>query len=204
MVVSYKLRLAVQKSVCGGLELTAATQYEVMIQSLQWDGLRSLWQGIEQRNTQGWDSGKAFEYLVLRAFQLDGAEVRYSYSVKLFGEEIEQVDGVVYYSGLACLIESKDFADKVNVDITPIAKLRNQLLRRPASTLGLVFSRTGFTDPARHLSYFSLPQTILLWSGEEIKYALEQEKICELLILKYRVCVEDGLPDYDVRERDIP
>ncbi len=77
------------------------------------------------------------------------------------------------------------------------------LLHRPASTLGLVFSRTGFTDPARHLSYFSLPQTILLWSGEELKYALERESICELLLLKYRVCVEDGLPDYDVRERDI-
>jgi Restriction endonuclease len=186
------------------LELAAAAQYEAMIQSLQWDGLRSLWQGIERRNIQGWDAGKAFEYLVVRAFELDGAEVRYSYSVKLFGEEVEQVDGVVYYSGLSCLIESKDFADKVNVDITPIAKLRNQLLRRPASTLGLVFSRTGFTDPARHLSYFSLPQTILLWSGEEIKYALEKEAICELLVLKYRVCIEDGLPDYDVRERDIP
>jgi hypothetical protein len=186
------------------LDLTAAAQYEVMIQSLQWDGLRALWQNIEQRNTQGWDAGKAFEYLVLRAFQLDGADVRYSYSVKLFGEEIEQVDGVVYVAGLACLIESKDFADKVNVDITPIAKLRNQLLRRPASTIGLVFSRTGFTDPARHLSYFSLPQTILLWTGDEIKYALEQEEICELLVLKYRGCVEDGLPDYDVREKDIP
>jgi Restriction endonuclease len=186
------------------LQLAAAAQYEAMIQSLQWQDLRSLWTKIEQRNTPGWDAGRAFEYLVLRAFELDGAEVKYSYSVKLFGEEVEQVDGVVYCAGLSCLVESKDFADKTNVDIVPIAKLRNQLLRRPTSTIGLVFSRTGFTDPARHLSYFSLPQTILLWSGEEIQYALEQESICELLVLKYRVCVEDGLPDYDVRERDIP
>lgn len=184
--------------------MTTAAQYEATIQALQWDGLRSLWQGIEQRHTPGWDQGKAFEYLVLRAFELDGADVRYSYSVKLFGEEVEQVDGVVYCSGLACLIESKDFAENVNVDIAPIAKLRNQLLRRPASTLGLVASRTGFTDPARHLSHFSLPQTILLWSGEEMNYALRQERMCDLLLLKYRVCVEDGLPDYDVRERDIP
>ncbi len=139
----------------------------------------------------------------MRAFQLDGADVRYSYSVRLFGEEVEQIDGVIYWSGLACLVESKDLADKINVDIAPIAKLRNQLLRRPASTLGLVFSRTGFTEPARHLSYFSLPQTILLWSGEELKYALAQESICDLLWLKYRVCVEDGLPDYDVREKEI-
>jgi hypothetical protein len=186
------------------LELTASAKYEAMAQSLQWKDLRSLWESIENRSTPGWDAGKAFEYLILRAFQLDGADVKYSYSVRLFGEEIEQVDGVVYFAGLSCLVESKDFANKVNVDIVPIAKLRNQLLRRPASTIGSVFSRTGFTDPARHLSYFSLPQTILLWSGEEVNYALEQESICELLILKYRVCVEDGLPDYDVRERDIP
>lgn len=184
--------------------MTTEAQYKTMIQSLQWKDLRDLWEGIRNRNTPGWDAGKAFEYLIVRAFHLDGAEVKYSYRVKLFGEEVEQVDGVVYCSGLSCLLESKDFADKVNVDIAPIAKLRNQLLRRPASTIGLVFSRTGFTDPARHLSYFSLPQTILLWSGEEIQYALEQESICELLLLKYRVCIEDGLPDYDVRERDIP
>ncbi len=184
--------------------MTGAAQYESIIQSLQWDGLRSLWDNIETRNTPGWDAGKAFEYLILRAFQLDGAKVRWPYRVKLFGEEVEQIDGVIYYGGLSCLVESKDFADKTNVDIAPIAKLRNQLLRRPASTIGLVFSRTGFTDPARHLSYFSLPQTILLWTGEEIKYALEKEEICELLTLKYQVCVEDGLPDYDVRERDIP
>ncbi len=124
--------------------------------------------------------------------------------MKLFGEVVEQIDGVVYCSGLSCLVESKDFADQTNVDIAPIAKLRNQLLRRPAGTIGLVFSRTEFTDPARHLSYFSLPQTILLWNGEEIKYALENEIISELLTLKYRVCVEHGLPDYNIRERDIP
>ncbi len=184
--------------------MAGATHYENKIKSLQWDGLRLLWGNIQARNTIGWDAGKAFEYLVLRAFELDGAEIKWPYRVKLFGEEVEQVDGVIYYAGLSCLVESKDLADNVNVDIAPIAKLRNQLLRRPASTLGLVFSRTGFTDPARHLSYFSLPQTILLWNGEELKYSLENEAICELLTLKYRVCVEDGLPDYDVRERDIP
>ena len=184
--------------------MTSAAQYENAIKSFQWDGLRSLWNQIENRSTPNWDSGKAFEYMVLRAFELDGAEVKWPYRVKLFGEEVEQIDGVIYSGGLSCLVESKDFADKSNVDIAPIAKLRNQLLRRPASTLGLVFSRTGFTDPARRLSYVSSPQNILLWNGEEIKYALEKEIICELLTLKYRVCVEDGLPDYDVREREIP
>lgn len=182
--------------------MATAEQYESIIASLQWDGLRALWDNIEKRNTPGWEQGKAFEYLVIRAFQLDGAEVKYPYRVQLFEEEVEQIDGAVYCSGLSYLVESKDF--KTNVDVTPIAKLRNQLLRRPAGTVGLVFSRTGFTEAARHLSHFSLPQAILLWHGEEIKYVLENEIIGELLTLKYRVCVENGFPDYDIRERDIP
>jgi hypothetical protein len=182
--------------------LVAAKDYERMIQSLQWDELRTLWDNIENRSTPGWDAGKAFEYLVLRAFQLDGAEIKWPYSVTFFDEVVEQIDGAIYYSGLSCLVESKDFADKT-VDITPIAKLRNQLLRRPAGTVGLMFSRTGFTNAAVSLSCFSLPQAILLWNGAEIKYALEREKICELLTLKYRACVEDGLPDYNAIEGEV-
>lgn len=85
----------------------------------------------------------------------------------------------------------------------PIAKVRNQLLRRPAGTVGLLFSRSGFTPPARSLAYFALPQAILLWSGGEMRYALEQREMCDLLVTKYRACVEDGLPDYNVRERNI-
>ena len=190
--------------VIGVLELVAAQDCERMIQSLGWDGLRTLWDNIENRSTPGWDAGKAFEYLVIRAFQLDGADIRWPYSVKFFGEEVEQIDGAVHCLGLSCLVESKDFADGTKVNIAPIAKLRNQLLRRPAGILGLIFSRTGFTEPARNLSCFSSPQGILLWNGEEIKYALDNENMCELLILKYRAYIEDGLPDYNVRERDIP
>ncbi len=75
--------------------MATSEQYESIIASLQWDGLRALWDNIEKRNTPGWEQGKAFEYLVIRA-------------------------------------------------------------------------------------------------------------ICKLLTLKYRVCVENGFPDYDIRERDIP
>lgn len=182
--------------------MTTEAKYKNIINSLQWDGLRSLWDSIEERHTPDWEAGKAFEYLVLRAFQLDGAEVKFPYSVKLFDEEVEQIDGAIHCLGISCLVESKDFTDR-KVDIAPIAKLRNQLLRRPAATVGVVFSRTGFTDPARNLSRFLSPQAILLWDGDEIKYALDNEKICELLVLKYRVCIEDGLPDYNIIERNI-
>lgn len=183
--------------------MTTSAEYESIIKPMQWDALRFLWDSIKMRNTPNWNAGKAFEYLVIRAFELDGAEVRYPYNVRLFEEEIEQIDGAIHISGLSCLVESKDFEDK-KVDIAPVAKLRNQLLRRPTTTVGAVFSRTGFTDPARTLSRFLSPQAILLWDGNEIEYALDNEKICELLILKYRVCIEDGLPDYNVTTRNIP
>jgi len=32
---------------------------------------------------------------------------------------------------------------------------------------------------------------------------LEQQTVCALLRLKYQMCVERGIPDYNVRERDI-
>jgi hypothetical protein len=77
-----------------------------------------------------WDEGKALEYLVLRAFQLDGAEVAWPYTVKVKDRIVEQIDGVMYVDSLACLIECKDTSQEVNIEA--IAKLRNQLLRRPA------------------------------------------------------------------------
>jgi hypothetical protein len=183
--------------------LATAAAYQARIELFQWADLRSLWAAIERRDTPDWEPGKAFEYLVLRAFQLDGADIRWPYSVRLFDEELEQIDGVIYYSGLSCLVESKDFV-KDAVDTAPIAKLRNQLLRRPSGTLGAMFSRTGFTGPARNLSYFALPQTILLWNGREIQYGLEQETIGRSLTLKYRACVEEGLTDYNTMEGNVP
>ena len=181
--------------------MPTAAEYEAQIALLDWNGLRALWSAIEQRDTPGWDAGKALEYLVIRAFQLDGAQVRWPYRVLLFGEEVEEIDGAVHCYGLSCLVESKDLIGDVATG--PIAKLRNQLLRRPAGTVGVLFSRTEFTDAAWLLAHLALPQAILLWTGVEIENMLVQERACDLLLAKYRFCVEEGLPDYDVREREI-
>lgn len=139
-------------------------EYEAKIANYNWDDLIKLWSEIESGDTPGWGAGKALEYLVLRAFELDGAEVTWPYSVRVDGDELEQIDGVVYSKGLACIIECKDLRKKVN--IVPIAKLRNQLLRRPATISGIVFSRKGFTRNAVKLATLISPQTILLWEGE--------------------------------------
>jgi hypothetical protein len=182
--------------------LATAAEYQARMESFQWADLRSLWADITQRDTPTWEPGKAFEYLVLRAFQLDGATVRWPYRVNLFDEVLEQIDGVIYCGGLACVVESKDLSNG-SVDVAPVAKIRNQLQRRPGNILGVIFSRTGFTNPARKQSYFAFPQTILLWEGEELEYALEQESICQALIQKYRFCVEEGCTDYSTVERGV-
>ena len=70
------------------------------IRELDWSGLRLLWSSIKAGNATGWSPGRAFELLVLRAFELDGAEVRWPYLVYHAGELIEQLDGAVYVDGL--------------------------------------------------------------------------------------------------------
>lgn len=172
-------------------------EYEARIQAMGWPELRTLWNGIKNRDTLDWAPGKAFEYLVLRAFALHSAEVRWPYPVSLYGqnEVIEEIDGSVRVGGLYSLIESKD--EDGNIAIAPIAKLRNQLLRRPAGTIGMVFSSHGFTEAALQLAQFAMPQAILLWTGAEVEFALNNERICDLFELKYRACVDYGMVDFE-------
>lgn len=173
-------------------------EYEKLISSYKHKDLLRLWQEIQTNQAENWESGKAFEYLILRAFQLEGADVRWPYRVKLGEEIIEQIDGLVYADGLACLIECKDQAEPVNVE--PVAKLRNQLLRRPVATIGAIFSRSGFTEPVEILARYLAPQTILLWNGDELDYALKKRWMCRGLAAKYRFCIERGSAIYDLRE----
>lgn len=173
------------------------TEYEALILTHQWEDLLSLWEAIKRRDTPDWNAGKALEYLILRAFQLEDAEVRYPFNVYVSGTQLEQIDGVVYSDALSCMIECKD-SDKAE-NIEPISKLRNQLARRPPQTIGLVFSRSGFTDAAITLAQYVSLQTILLWNGDEIEFALQHRVMRMGLLAKFRACVETGLVDHDFR-----
>jgi hypothetical protein len=179
--------------------MPTAAEYESLIKTHGWKELSKLWQAIQGRNTPGWDKGKAFEYLVLRMFDLNGAEVRWPFEVQLFeGETIEQIDGSVRINNLYCLLESKD--EEAKISTGPVAKLRNQLLRRPAGTVGFLFSSNTFTIPAIQLAHFALPQTILLWEGDDVTRALKENTICMFAEQKYRLCVDRGVPYYSIRE----
>ncbi len=180
-------------------------QYVTRISGYDHSRLQELWEAIIVGDTPEWAPGKALEYLLLRAFQLEGADVSWPFRVALEeqgGETLEEIDGVVYTDGLACLVECKDRVERVNIE--PIAKLRNQLLRRPGTALGIVVSRSGFTDPAVTLAQFTAPQTILLWDGSEVKHALGETCMRSALVKKYRFCVERGIPFYNITAEELP
>ncbi len=191
--------------------MTTEDEYRKKIKKYDWNGLSTLWKAVKSGDTSGWPSGRAFEYLVLRAFQLEGAYIHWPYKVTvgdLTGTEnretAEQIDGFIHTKdGLACLIECKDKGtDKdgkiVRANVEPIAKLRNQLLRRPGTVIGIVFSRSGFTDPASLLARFAAPQIILLWGGDEVEIALGKKCFLKGLTAKYRACVTKGIPNYHI------
>ncbi|MCX6378732.1 MAG: hypothetical protein NT023_04540 [Armatimonadetes bacterium] len=145
-----------------------------------------------------WASGKAFEHVILRAFELESATVKWPYRVKdplgKSQRDMEQIDGAVYHDGMACLIEAKD--ESGHITIEPIAKLQYQLSRRPVGALGLMFSINGFTEPAKLLACFAHPMRILLWEGNELRVYIERSAMCKALTLKYRHAVEHSQPEY--------
>ena len=172
--------------------------YIATIQTKNTAQLLTMLAAVEANRTlRNWPPGKAFEHIVLRAFELEGAAVSWPFHNEMHGQVIEQIDGAVYFEHLACLVESKDYSDPNNIE--PIAKLRNQLTRRPAGTLGLLFARSGFTEPAKTLTRMINPLNILLWEFGELEAGLRTGTMCRALKTKYRVAVERATPDYDTR-----
>lgn len=181
--------------------MTAADKYVALTTAMKWPEIRQLWGQIQSGNTPDWPPGKALEYMLVRAFQLDGAVVRWPYSVSMGEAAIEQIDGVIHINARSFLLECKDTG--IPASIAPVFKLRAQLLRRPASTMGMVVSRSGFTIPALLVAQLTSPPSVLLWSGEEVDHVLKSEAPVAALEAKYRACVEFALIDYDVRVEDL-
>ncbi|MBP5720099.1 MAG: hypothetical protein J6W82_03420 [Bacteroidales bacterium] len=50
------------------------------IQTYNWAKLERLWNKIRDSKKTGWADGKALEYMFVRAFDLEGAEVVYPYN----------------------------------------------------------------------------------------------------------------------------
>jgi hypothetical protein len=168
-------------------------EYIGWIRAMEWPELWGLWENITSGNTPGWGDGKALEHLVVRAFELGGLEMEYPYHVPPGGNPLEQIDGIIYLPHHVYLLECKD---ERATDIEAIAKLRNQLMRRPDTTLGCVFTRENFTEPAVVVADFATPQRILLWSKGDIEGGLKNRNFAVMLQDKYRRLCKYGLTDH--------
>ncbi|MCC7422267.1 MAG: restriction endonuclease [Planctomycetaceae bacterium] len=163
----------------------------------KWDRpvLKQLWNLIRQeQDIEGWSKGRAFEYLVIRAFELEGATIGWPYRVNYpqrFGT-MEQIDGYVHLEGVTFLIESKDYSDPMSIEA--IAKLRFRLEGRPAATMGVVFARSNFSLPTEVFAQFCSPLNVLLWSADDLDYAIEEGTMIKGLRDKYDFAVKFGLP----------
>lgn len=160
--------------------------------------LQSFWIHITAKTLPPlWHAGKAFEYLVIRAFEDEGVSVRYPYPVQSrLGGTLEQVDGALILGERTFLVESKDHATPV--DIGPVAKLRLRLAGRPPGTLGIVFSTSDFSPQTDLICQFLQPLDVLLWGKSDFTQALAARKMRASLEKKVRVAVEEGWSNWPV------
>jgi hypothetical protein len=168
-------------------------EYVKRAEAMSWKALNALWEQIKADDTPDWESGKAFEHLVIRAFRLNKLEAEYPYHVPPGGKPLEQMDGLVHLQCYTFLIECKD---KDSVDVVTIAKLRNQLERRPGTTFGCVFTTGSFTDEALTITDFSVPHRILLWDELDIERSLKKKNFGAILLEKYRLLCKYGFTDH--------
>ena len=170
--------------------------------------LQKLWNNLCNKSNlpKGWDKGKAFEYLIMRCFELEVKELKkdstradayvsYPYNVEYpyTGEDcsaiLEQIDGAINVDGYYCLIECKKY-DAIPIKVEPLTKMRNILARRHSNVFGMFFSMTDLTTPAKIQVQFMAPQLILLWSKDDIDYCLNHGCFIDCMKWKYRNAVE--------------
>jgi hypothetical protein len=175
--------------------------YLEQVLSLDRAGVYRTWQVVSgRRNLLGWPPGRALESLILRAFQLEGADVTWPYDVRKDGVLLEQIDGAVYFDGLACLIEAKDWSKAL--DVVSIAQMKARLLRRPRMTLGAIFSNGRFTNAAHRMAEFLPPPDVLLWGVKAVDHALRHGALRAGMKRKLRYAIEHGFIEQDAPETE--
>jgi hypothetical protein len=106
---------------------------------------------------------------------------------------MEQIDGAIYVDGMSCLVESKH--QRSPVEFGPIARFKARLDRRSPGVTGLMFSVSGFTNPALLEAYIHPLRNVLLWGARDITSALHQGMRAGLQA-KWRHAVERAVPDF--------
>lgn len=155
------------------------------IQGYDWKKLERLWGKIKSGKTPRWSAGKALEYMFVRAFDLEGAEVVYPFGNAVLKAK-EQLDGFIFTRelGAGFLIECKDW--KYSVAFDELAKLHGRLTYRAASTYGIFVSMNGYTPSAVEMQYLVYPHRILLWDANDIDECFKNHKFMAALKYKYQ------------------
>ena len=163
------------------------------VRRYSWLQLENFWKRIKKGKTPGWSPGKALEYMLVRAFELDGAVVVYPFNNNVLTAQ-EQIDGYVFVKelGVGFLIECKDWSQNVAFD--ELAKLHGRLSYRMPSTYGIFLSRGGFTASAVEMMYLMHPHNILLWSFGEIDECFKKHKFMKALKYKYQYAMVTADP----------
>jgi hypothetical protein len=164
------------------------------------------------RDYDGYERGRVLEHLVLRSVVLEleatatDGRVAWPFSVPAravagpggSGRPAEQIDGCVHVQGLSCLVECK--AESAAVGPEPVERMHSKLLRRPAGTVGAIMSTSGFTEAAQILARFTMPQCVLLFHAGDVQLAVSRACFVAGLLAKYRLAVEQGVPNVELTE----
>ncbi len=180
-----------------------------------WDDLRAIWEDlipdpdvppmfrhISSLILNPQQSGWVFERWVMEAFRLSGAEVEHRHRNLRTGSFnlLEEIDGLVYDGWQGFLVETKYEKDPVSID--PIFRLHLMAEQRPAGTLGLFFSMSGFTGPALELSDRLRPIRVLLIEEKDVRMNLQNQPLPDMISMvrnKWKRAVQSGRTDPRIR-----
>ncbi|MBV8048871.1 MAG: hypothetical protein JO171_17110 [Paludibacterium sp.] len=153
-----------------------------------------LWAQIKESMPSDWPTGKQFEYLVIRAFELEGIDVRWPYTVLLKGVPgvVEQIDGAIYLHKQAFIVESKNLSEPAAIEA--LARLRFRLERRPPGTMAVLFGFSDFTVATEVFAQYASPMNVLLWNRNDMDYALTRGQMAQGLEDKMQYAIEFGNP----------
>lgn len=155
------------------------------IRTYDWSKLERLWKKVRDGKKTGWADGKALEYLFIRAFELENADVEYSYNNKVIKSK-EQADGYIYLPSISTgfIVECKDWDSKIAFD--EVAKLNSRLSYRMPSVYGIFVSMSDYTPSAMELMFMMQPRRILLWSKTDIDECFKKHKFIKALTHKFQ------------------
>ena len=153
------------------------------------------------RQQAGW----VFERWIMEAFRLDGVRgyPRFTNPMTTTGRPREEIDGLLYDGWQGFLVEAKHEADRLGID--PIFRLHLMAEQRPVGTIGLLFSLSGFTEPALEIADRLKPIRVLLFDKDDLAWAIwEDLGLLAMVRRKWRMAVRSGRPNMPMDAYIVP